>query len=49
MSLPDQAAVDAALAAFDADLAAAASARDAQTVRDTYLGRKHSLVASWMQ
>jgi len=49
MTLPDQAAVDAALAAFDAELAAARSTRDAQSVRDKYLGRKHSLVASWMQ
>jgi phenylalanyl-tRNA synthetase alpha chain len=49
MTLPDQAAVDAALAAFDAELAAAPSARDAQAVRDKYLGRKNSLVASWMQ
>jgi phenylalanyl-tRNA synthetase alpha chain len=32
-----------------ADLAAAASARDAQSVRDRYLGRKNSVVASWMQ
>jgi phenylalanyl-tRNA synthetase alpha chain len=49
MTLPDQAAVDAALAAFDAELATAGSARDAQSVRDKYLGRKNSLVASWMQ
>ena len=45
----DQAAVDAHVAAFEADLAAAASARDAQAVRDRYLGRKNSVVASWMQ
>jgi phenylalanyl-tRNA synthetase alpha chain len=37
------------IAAFEADLAAAKSARDAQTVRDKYLGRKNSVVASWMQ
>jgi phenylalanyl-tRNA synthetase alpha chain len=49
MSLPDQAAVEANIAAFEADLAMAASARDAQTVRDKYLGRKHSVVAGWMQ
>jgi phenylalanyl-tRNA synthetase alpha chain len=49
MELPDQAAVDAQLAAFDADLAAARTPREAQTVRDRYLGRKQSVVASWMQ
>jgi phenylalanyl-tRNA synthetase alpha chain len=36
------------IAAFEADLAAATSARDAQAVRDKYLGRKNSVVASWM-
>ncbi len=49
MTLPDQAAVDAHLAAFDAELAAAGSAREAQAIRDKYLGRKNSVVASWMQ
>ena len=49
MSLPDQAAVHAQVAAFEADLAQAGSPRDAQTVRDKYLGRKNSVVASWMQ
>jgi len=49
MALPDQAAVDAHIAAFDAELAAAPSVRDAQAVRDRYLGRKNSVVASWMQ
>lgn len=49
MSLPDQAAVLAQLSQFDRDLAAAPSARDAQVVRDKYLGRKHSVVATWMQ
>ncbi len=49
MSLPDQAAVEAQVAAFEADLARAASARDAQVVRDKYLGRKQSVVAGWMQ
>src|SRR5437870_3232975 len=33
----------------ESELAQAASARDAQTVRDRYLGRKNSVVASWMQ
>ena len=49
MSLPDQAAVDAHVAAFDADLARATSSREAQAVRDKYLGRKQSVVAGWMQ
>ncbi|MSO45668.1 MAG: phenylalanine--tRNA ligase subunit alpha [Acidobacteria bacterium] len=49
MSIPDQAAVDAQVAAFDAELSKATSAREAQSVRDRFLGRKHSVVASWMQ
>ncbi|MEP7306648.1 MAG: phenylalanine--tRNA ligase subunit alpha [Acidobacteriota bacterium] len=47
--LPSQESVQHLLAAFDADLARAASARDAQAVRDRFLGRKHSIVSSWMQ
>jgi phenylalanyl-tRNA synthetase alpha chain len=34
---------------FAAELAQATSARDAHAVRDRYLGRKNSIVASWMQ
>ncbi len=49
MAVPDQASVEAHTRAFEAELAAAASPRDAQTVRDRYLGRKNSVVASWMQ
>jgi phenylalanyl-tRNA synthetase alpha chain len=49
MILPDQATVEAEIAKFEADLAGAASARDAQTVRDRYLGRHNSVVSSWMQ
>lgn len=49
MSLPDSAAVQTQIDAFERDLAAAASPRDAQTVRDKYLGRKNSVVAGWMQ
>src|SRR2546426_1791544 len=49
MTLPDQSAVAAHLAAFESELAQAKSARDAQSVRDRYLGRKNSVVASWMQ
>jgi phenylalanyl-tRNA synthetase alpha chain len=37
------------VASFERELAAAASGRDAQSVRDRYLGRKNSVVASWMQ
>jgi phenylalanyl-tRNA synthetase alpha chain len=49
MSLPDSESVAAQLRAFETELAAAASAHDAQSVRDRYLGRKNSVVASWMQ
>jgi hypothetical protein len=49
MSIPDEREVHAQVAAFEAELAKAASARDAQTVRDRFLGRKNSVVASWMQ
>jgi phenylalanyl-tRNA synthetase alpha chain len=49
MTLPDSTAVRAQVAAFEADLALAESSRDAQKVRDKYLGRKNSVVASWMQ
>src|SRR3974390_868582 len=49
MWLPDQAAVHAKIAEFARGVAGAASARDAQSVRDRYLGRKNSVVASWMQ
>src|SRR5437870_5144526 len=49
MTLPDQSAVAAQIAAFETELAQAKSARDAQAVRDRYLGRKNSVVASWMQ
>src|SRR5262249_35155721 len=49
MSVPDQQAVEAQIAAFDAALAQARSPRDAHSVRDRFLGRKHSIVASWMQ
>jgi phenylalanyl-tRNA synthetase alpha chain len=49
MSLPDHAAVQAQVTAFESELAQARTARDAQAVRDRYLGRKNSVVASWMQ
>jgi phenylalanyl-tRNA synthetase alpha chain len=37
------------VAQFERELGAATSDRDAQSVRDQYLGRKNSVVASWMQ
>jgi phenylalanyl-tRNA synthetase alpha chain len=37
------------VAQFKSDLAQAKSTRDAQAVRDRFLGRKNSIVASWMQ
>jgi phenylalanyl-tRNA synthetase alpha chain len=49
MTVPDQAAVETEVAAFERELAGATSAREAQTVRDRYLGRKNSVVAAWMQ
>jgi phenylalanyl-tRNA synthetase alpha chain len=49
MSLPDPAAVQDQIAAFERDLAGAPSSREAHAVRDKYLGRKNSVVASWMQ
>ena len=48
MSLPDSSSVAEQLALFDRELAAAPSLRDAQAVRDRFLGRKNSVVASWM-
>jgi phenylalanyl-tRNA synthetase alpha chain len=47
--LPDATAVQTQLAAFEAELAQAKTAREAQSVRDRFLGRKNSVVASWMQ
>lgn len=49
MSLPDAASVSAELERFDRELAAAKTARDAQAVRDRFLGRKNSVTAAWMQ
>jgi phenylalanyl-tRNA synthetase alpha chain len=48
-SLPTPEAVDAHVAAFERELAAAASIADAKSLRDRYLGRKNSIVSSWMQ
>jgi len=49
MTLPDGASVKTQIAAFEAELAQSKSTREAQIVRDRYLGRKNSVVASWMQ
>jgi phenylalanyl-tRNA synthetase alpha chain len=37
------------VARFESELTQAKSARDAQSLRDRFLGRKNSVVASWMQ
>ena len=47
--LPNSESVGLLVAQFESDLAGASSARDAQDVRDRYLGRKNSIVSSWMQ
>src|SRR5436190_5934673 len=47
--LPGPESVAALVAQFERELAAAKSAREAQPIRDRYLGRKNSVVASWMQ
>ena len=49
MNLPDAAAVAAHIVAFETELRQSKSSRDAQLVRDRYLGRKNSVVAAWMQ
>src|SRR5437867_7270888 len=49
MTIPDEAAVAEHIAAFERELADAPSRRDAQAVRDRFLGRKNSVVVSWMQ
>ena len=47
--LPGPESVETLVRQFESELALAISARDAQSVRDRYLGRKNSHVASWMQ
>jgi len=46
---PSLEAVDQLVAAFDNELRVASSPADAKSLRDRYLGRKNSIVASWMQ
>ncbi len=48
-TLPDSSSVAAEIARFETELASAASPRDAQAIRDRFLGRKNSVVAGWMQ
>src|SRR4051812_46567650 len=48
MSLPNATSVAEQLATFEQELASTRSARDAQAVRDRFLGRKNSVVSSWM-
>ena len=47
--LPSSESVATHVAAFERELAAAASINDAKALRDRYLGRKNSVVATWMQ
>ncbi len=47
--LPNADSVAVHIAAFERELAAAAPGREAQAIRDRFLGRKNSIVASWMQ
>jgi len=47
--LPSAESVAPLIERFDAELGRATSVRDAQAIRDRYLGRKNSIVASWMQ
>ena len=49
MNAPDPDAVQTEVARFEAELTQAKSPREAQAVRDRFLGRKNSVVASWMQ
>src|SRR2546428_11443287 len=49
MRLPDQTSVEQQIAAFEDELGRVTSAREAHSVRDKCLGRKNSVVASWMQ
>src|SRR2546428_13390953 len=49
MRLPDQTSVEQQIAAFEDELGRVTSAREAHSVRDKFLGRKNSVVASWMQ
>jgi phenylalanyl-tRNA synthetase alpha chain len=45
----DQPEVQRQIEAFESELAQAASPRDAQAVRDRFLGRRNSVIARWME
>jgi phenylalanyl-tRNA synthetase alpha chain len=47
--LPSHDSVAQLVARFESELARARSARDAQALRDGFLGRRNSIVAAWMQ
>src|SRR5262245_27436343 len=47
--LPSPEAVSTLIEQFEGELRAVKSTRDAQAIRDRYLGRKNSFVSSWMQ
>src|SRR5919106_5403633 len=49
MTTPSPESVTQLVAQFESELAQVRSARDAQSLRDRFLGRKNSVVASWMQ
>ena len=48
-ALPSQESVHSLIARFESELAEAKTPRDAQAVRDRFLGRKNSVVSGWMQ
>jgi phenylalanyl-tRNA synthetase alpha chain len=47
--LPSQESVHSLIARFESELAEAKTPRDAQAVRDRFLGRRNSVVSGWMQ
>jgi len=49
MTPRDDESIEEVLTRFEREVRAAVSDHDAQLVRDRYLGRKHSVVADWMQ
>jgi phenylalanyl-tRNA synthetase alpha chain len=49
MTIPSAESVSQLVAEFESELARVRTARDAQLLRDRFLGRKNSIVASWMQ
>src|SRR5262245_62955789 len=47
--LPSEESIAALVSAFERELGAAPSRREAQALRDRFLGRKNGVVATWMQ